>query len=145
MKISAAICLLAAHFAVGSAFPPPRTCQISDTDPKPDWSSIPKAVINLDQAPADRWTALATSYSTEVAAMVNEFVDHLSAMPGDKWEVIRKWLINIFCFNYFHLIYLSITYHTHRRHLLNIWMKTKTRYLVACLTVIKCRLIAIIL
>jgi hypothetical protein len=105
MQISAVVCLLAAHFAVGSAFPPPRTCQISETDPKPDWNSIPRAVIDLDQAAADRWTALATAYSTQVAAMVNEFVDHLTAMPGDRWEVRKSYC---YCYCYLYFIFLAL-------------------------------------
>lgn len=78
--------LLAASFAVCLAFPPPRTCQMNDADPKPDWNSVPKAVINLDLAPADRWTELATEYKEPMADMVNEFVDHVKEMPGKKWE-----------------------------------------------------------
>jgi len=78
-------CLLA-MLAVANAFPPPKTCQISDADPKPDWNSVPKASISLDLAPADRWTALATEYKTQVANMVNQFVDHIKNFPGKKWE-----------------------------------------------------------
>lgn len=78
-------CLLAV-VAVCNAFPPPKTCQISESNPKPDWDSVPKAVINLDLAPSERWVALATEYKEPMANMVNEFVDHLSKFPGNKWE-----------------------------------------------------------
>ncbi len=74
MQISAVFCLLATYFSLISAFPPPRTCQISESDPKPDWNSISKATINLDLPPKERWVSLATEYKDEVAAMVNEFV-----------------------------------------------------------------------
>jgi len=66
--------------------PPPRTCQISENDPKPDWNSVPKRTINLDLPPSDRWTELATEYKVQVADMVNQFVDHLKKFPGDRWE-----------------------------------------------------------
>ncbi len=79
-------CVLAV-LAVSNAFPPPKTCQISDSDPKPDWNSIQKSAINLDLAPTDRWAALASEYKVEIATMVNEFVGHLMKMPGDRWEV----------------------------------------------------------
>lgn len=69
----ASVCLVA-YLAAVSAFPPPRTCQMSDSDPKPDWESIPKAVVNLDLPAADRWTALASQYKVQIGAMVNEFV-----------------------------------------------------------------------
>jgi len=69
-----------------SAFPPPKTCQISDSNPKPDWNSVPKAIVNLDLAPIDRWTELATQYKTQINNMVNEFVDHIKKFPGRKWE-----------------------------------------------------------
>lgn len=78
--------LVTAFLVVANAFPPPKTCQISDSDPKPDWDSVPKAVINLDLAPADRWTALATEYKADIGNMVSEFVDHLAKFPGNKWE-----------------------------------------------------------
>jgi acid ceramidase len=72
--------------AVCSAFPPPKTCQISDSNPKPDWDSVPKRTVNLDLAPTDRWTALATEFKEPMANMVNEFVDHLKKFPGNRWE-----------------------------------------------------------
>jgi acid ceramidase len=80
----AALCLallLPAH-----AFPPPKTCQISSSDPAPEYDSIPRATVNLDLAPKDRWTALATQYKQQVRDMVNEFVDHLKKFPDDRWE-----------------------------------------------------------
>jgi len=81
------VCLLAICAAVGDAFPPPKTCQISDSNPKPDWESVPKAVVDLDLPAAERWSALATQYKTQVENMLNEFVDHLTDMgPGTKWQ-----------------------------------------------------------
>lgn len=77
-----AVCLA----AVAHAFPPPKTCQISDSNPKPDWDSVPRAVINLDLPPVDRWTALASEYKTDIDNMVSEFVNHLKKFPGNKWE-----------------------------------------------------------
>ena len=74
MKISTIFCFLATYMSLIAAFPPPKTCQISDSDPKPDWNSISRATVNLDLAPKERWVALATEYKTEVATMVNEFV-----------------------------------------------------------------------
>ena len=79
--VAAAVCV-----TFCSAFPPPKTCQISDANPKPNWDSVPKAVINLDMAPSDRWTALATQYKTQISDMVNQFVDHIKQFPGKKWE-----------------------------------------------------------
>lgn len=81
-----ALFILTVSAAVCTAFPPPKTCQISESDPAPDWESIPKSVINLDLPPSERWVALATEYKTEIANMVNEFVDHLSKAPGNRWE-----------------------------------------------------------
>lgn len=69
-----------------TAFPPPKTCQISDSNPAPDWNSIKRATINLDLAPTDRWTALATEYKEGIFNMVTEFVDHLKKFPGTRWE-----------------------------------------------------------
>lgn len=83
------ICLLGALLLTacnGLTFPPPKTCQIAPTDPKPDWDSIPKAVIDLDSAPVNRWQALGKEKKTEVVAMVDEFVEHLKTFPGSKWE-----------------------------------------------------------
>jgi len=74
------------------AFPPPKTCQISDSNPKPDWDSVPKAVINLDLAPLDRWTVLATEFKTQIANMVNQFVDHITKFPGQTWEEFMVYL-----------------------------------------------------
>jgi len=82
--IGAALC--------ANAFPPPKKCQISDANPKPDWDSVPKAVINLDLAPRDRWTALATEYKTQIANMVNQFVDHITKFPGQTWEDFMVYL-----------------------------------------------------
>ena len=87
MRFELLFCLFAALLAVSDAFPPPTTCQINDADPKPVWDSIPKAIVNLDSAPQDRWTAIATQYKDQIGAMVNEFVGHISKFPGKKWEV----------------------------------------------------------
>jgi len=75
-----------ALFAATTAFPPPKTCQISDSNPKPDWDSVPKSSVNLDVAPIDRWTDLATQYKAQINNMVNQFVDHIKQFPGRKWE-----------------------------------------------------------
>lgn len=81
-----------AFVAVCHAFPPVKTCQISDANPKPDWNSVPKAVINLDLDPKDRWTAVATQYKDQVTTMVTEFVNHISAFPGKNWEQFMIYL-----------------------------------------------------
>lgn len=80
------VATLALNIAVTNAFPPPKTCQISESDPKPDWNSVPKRVINLDLAPYDRWIELATEFKVPITDMVTEFVDHLKKFPGNKWE-----------------------------------------------------------
>mmetsp|Transcript_7816 Transcript_7816/g.13173 ORF Transcript_7816/g.13173 Transcript_7816/m.13173 type:complete len:415 (+) Transcript_7816:41-1285(+) len=85
-KSATVLSLLAGSLSGCSAFPPPKTCQISDANPKPDYESMPKAIIDLDMPPADRWTALATEYKDAVNNMVNEFVEHLKNFPGNKWE-----------------------------------------------------------
>jgi hypothetical protein len=74
MQLALFFVVLSAFCAVSYGFPPPKTCQISDSNPKPDWNSIPKASVNLDLAPVDRWTELASTYKVQIAAMVNEFV-----------------------------------------------------------------------
>ena len=79
------ICVVAL-FPATTAFPPPKTCQISDSNPKPDWDSVPKSSVNLDVAPIDRWTDLATQYKAQINNMVNQFVDHIKQFPGRKWE-----------------------------------------------------------
>lgn len=86
MRSAVVLSLLAANAATGVAFPPPKTCQISDSNPKPDWTSIPRAVINLDLPPTERWAELAAEYKEPMANMVNEFVDHISNFPGNRWE-----------------------------------------------------------
>lgn len=92
MNSIAFLYVLATVVAVCNAFPPPKTCQISDSNPAPDWGSVPKAVVNLDLPPADRWTALATEYKSQIEEMVNEFIDHISSFPGNRWEDFLTYL-----------------------------------------------------
>lgn len=80
-----ALCLLGALTST-HAFPPPKTCQISDSNPQPNYESMPKAVINLDLPPTERWSSLALEYKDEINNMVNEFVEHLKNFPGNRWE-----------------------------------------------------------
>jgi acid ceramidase len=92
MRTIACLSLLVANLAVSSAFPPFKTCQISDSNPKPDWDSVPRRSINLDLAPFDRWTDLATEFKEPVNNMVNEFVDHLKKFPGNRWEQFLRYM-----------------------------------------------------
>ena len=78
--------IAASLLAVSNAFPPPKTCQISDSNPAPVWDSVPKGVVNLDLPPADRWKELATQFKPQIVEMVNQFVDHIKKFPGNKWE-----------------------------------------------------------
>lgn len=70
----------------------PKTCQISDSNPQPNWTSIPKRIINLDTEPQYRWTEVATEYATQITTMVNEFVNHLYKLPGSKWNDFMDYL-----------------------------------------------------
>ena len=70
----------------------PKTCQISYSNPSPDFNSIQRRVIDLDAAPADRWTAVATEYSTQVSTMVTEFVGHVAKFLGAPWESLIDYL-----------------------------------------------------
>jgi len=74
--------------AYGGSLPAPFTehCIVGEKNlyPPPENTTVPLFVVDLDKAPVDRWTEIATKYSTQINDLVQGAKDFVAAFLGQK-------------------------------------------------------------
>jgi len=74
--------------AYGGSLPAPFTehCIVGEKNlyPPPENTTVPLFVVDLDKAPVDRWTEIATKYSAQINDLVQGAKDFVAAFLGQK-------------------------------------------------------------